>query len=200
VELLLFVPLAALAAAVAGVELLDRLGRPLVALLPGLALLGLSQTYVSLTGLTATAVGLGFAVLAGALLVATRSEPTGRRAAVVIVPTIALALVGSFVLGLADTAPAYSLRQNRPAPIPPQRVDNPLDQVAERLLAPDEPVFTYTAADPVDRWRLVVLDTFNGVTWTPGGDYRRMGASLTPPARTDTTPRRATIELRCRPR
>lgn len=194
-ELLLFVPLAALAAAVIGVELLDRLNRPLLALLPALAVLGLSQAYVSLTGPTATAVGLGFAVVAGGLLVTTRGEQAGRLAAMVVAPTVVLAVVGAAVVSVGDTQPAYSLRQNRPAPVPPQRVDNPLDQVAARMLAPDEPVFSYTASGPVDRWRLVVLDSFNGVTWSPGGDYRRMGASLTPPARTDTTSRRASVEL-----
>lgn len=194
-ELLLFVPLAVLAAAVIGVEVLDRLHRPLLALLPGLAVLGLSQTYVALTGFTATAAGLGFAAVAGGLLVAARRELAGRLAAAAIAPAVVLVVAGAAVVSLAAPGPAYSLRQNRPAPIPPQRVDNPLDQVAARMLTPDEPVFSYTASGPVDRWRLVVLDSFNGVTWSPGGDYRRMGASLTPPARTDTTSRRATVEL-----
>ncbi|HEY0448965.1 DUF3488 and transglutaminase-like domain-containing protein [Actinophytocola sp.] len=188
-ELLLFVPLAVLVAAVLAAELLTRLRRPLVAVLPGVAVLVLSQAYVSLTGLTATAVGLGFALVVGALLVTTRSrsgdEPTSRRAvltALTVVPTLVLAVAGAALVTALDPVerPAYSLRENRPAPVPPRRLGNPLDEVAERLLHPGQQVFSYTTDDPVDRWRLVVLADFNGVSWLPGEDYRRMGAALSP--------------------
>ncbi|MGH3763133.1 transglutaminaseTgpA domain-containing protein, partial [Actinophytocola sp.] len=199
-ELLLFVPLVVLGAAVLGVELLTRLRRPLVAVLPGLAVLVLSQAYVSLTGITAIAAGLGFALVTGALLVTTRlpdDKPATRRSAVtalMVVPTLVFAAAGAALAAALDPAdrPAYSLRHNRPASVPTQRVGNPLDEVADRLLDPDEPVFSYTTTDPVDRWRLVVLADFNGVTWTPGADYRRMGAALSPaPAVTTDVGRRS---------
>ncbi len=190
-ELLLFVPLAALVAAVLGVELVSRLRWPLVALVPGLAVLGLSQAYVALSGVTALVAGFAFAALAAALLMSTRElaapasaaeRPTRRTvvAAVLVAPTLVLAVAGAVLATAADPVerPAYSLREKQQVPLPPARVANPLDEVAGRMLDPREPVFTYTSDAPIDRWRMVVLDTFNGVNWTPGGQYRRMGANL----------------------
>jgi protein-glutamine gamma-glutamyltransferase len=182
-ELLLFVPLAALVAVVLAVELLARSRYPLIALLPGLALLGLSQAYVALTGLTATLAGAGFAVLAAALAFST-TETARRRA---IVPTLVLSVAGAFIGGLATGGSAYSLRDQQFAPLPPERVASPLDQLPDRVQHPDDDVFTYSTDAPVDRWRLVVLDQFNGVTWTPSGQPRRLGAEL-PPAPSVTVP------------
>ena len=205
-ELVLFVPLAALAAAVLAVELLVRLRWPLVALLPGVAVLGLSQAYVALTGLTAVLAGFGFAVLAAVLLVTADAEPdtvttqaggSGRRfvAVVLVVPTLVLSVLGA-VLGAAldpvdrDT---YSLRDKQFVPLPPDRVASPLDELTDRVLHPDEEVFTYSTAAPVDRWRLVVLDEFNGVTWTPGVQPRRLGTGLPAPPVTRPTEHHAHV-------
>ena len=205
-ELMLFVPLAALAAAVLAVELLVRLRWPLVALLPGLAVLGLSQAYVALTGLTAMLAGFGFAVLAAVLLATADGEPdtiatptagTRRRfvAVVLVVPTLVLSVLGA-VLGAAldpvdrDT---YSLRDKQFVPLPPERVASPLDELTDRVLHPDEEVFTYSTTAPVDRWRLVVLDEFNGVTWTPGVQPRRLGTVLPAPPVTRPTEHRAHV-------
>lgn len=208
-ELLLFVPLAALVAAVLGVELLNRLRWPLVSLVPGLAVLGLSQAYVALTGVTALIAGFAFAALGAALLMSTRElaapttaeRPTRRTvvAVVLVVPTLVLAVVGAVVATAADPIerPAYSLREKQQVPLPPARVASPLDEVAERMLDPREPVFTYTSDVPIDRWRLVVLDTFNGANWTSGGQYRRMGANLeaSPSVTTRTDRRSASVEF-----
>ena len=193
-ELLAFVPLAALAAAVLGVELLVRLRWPLVALVPGLAVVGLSQAYVALTGLTAMLAAFGFAVLAAVLLAATDhtgdAVPTpeqrpGRRPLVVlalVVPTLLLSVAGVVLAAAVDPVdePAYSLRDKQFAPLPPERVASPLDELTDRLQDPDEPVFTYSTSDPVDRWRLLVLDSFNGVAWTPSAQPRRLGTKLAP--------------------
>ncbi|MGQ0841360.1 transglutaminase family protein [Actinokineospora sp.] len=208
-ELLLFVPLAVLAAAVLGVELLRK---PLVALLPSLALLGLSQAYGALGGPVATLAALAYASIAAALLVATRPQrdlPSpgmrdrgGKRAVVallMVAPTVLLTVAGALAAATVDPAgrPAYSLRQNQSAPPPPARVANPINEVAVRLRRPTTPVFTYTSAEPVDRWRLVVLDTFDGATWRTESRYRRMGATLEPaPAVTvPTTLRAARVTL-----
>jgi hypothetical protein len=198
-ELLLFVPLAALTAAVLGVELLTRLRRPLVALLPGLAVLALSQAYVALTGLTAMLAAFAFAVPAAVLLASADggggivsgavsgavAPRHGRRtlvALVLVAPTLVLSVAGAVLGTVVDPAdrPAYSLRDKQFAPLPPERVASPLDELAGRLLAGDEPVFTYSTADPVDRWRLVVLDRFDGVNWTPSVQPRRLGTELPP--------------------
>ncbi len=190
-ELLLFVPLAALAAAVLGTELLVRLRRPLVALLPGLAVLGISQAYVALTGAAAVLAALCFAVLAAVLLSSASDgseivpDRTSRRsvvALVLVVPTLVLGVAGTLLATAVDPVdrPAYSLRDKQFAPLPPERVASPLDEVTDRMQDPDTPVFTYSTDSPVDRWRLVVLDRFNGVGWTPSVQPRRLGAKLRP--------------------
>ena len=194
-ELLLFVPLATLAAAVLGTELLVRLRWPLVALVPGLAVVGLSQAYVALTGLTAMLAAFCFAVLAAILLAATdhtdavptpADRPTRRSVVVLVlvVPTLVLSVAGAVLATSVHPTdrPAYSLRDKQFAPLPPERVASPLDELADRMQDPDEPVFTYSTNGPVDRWRLVVLDSFNGVNWTPSAQPRRLGTMLTPDA------------------
>lgn len=186
-ELMLFVPLAALAAVVLGLELLRW---PLVALLPGIAVVALSQAYVALTGLTAMLAAFGFAVIAAVLLSTTDGRAdavpvTGRRsftALALVVPTIVLGVVG---VVLATTLhpverPAVSLRDKQFVPLPPERVASPLDELSDRMQDPDEPVFTYSSEDPVDRWRMAVLDRFNGVNWTPSAQPRRLGTELRP--------------------
>lgn len=182
-ELLLFVPLAALAAATIAVELLRR---PLLALLPGVAVLGISQAYVALTGLTAMLAAFGFAVVAAVLLAATDKGETVARtrrpvvALLVVVPTLVLGVAGALLATAVDPAgqPAYSLRDKQFAPLPPERVASPLDELTEHLRNPDDAVLTYSTDAPVDRWRLVVLDQFNGVTWTPSTQPRRLGTGL----------------------
>jgi hypothetical protein len=169
-ELLLFVPLAVLVAAVLGVELLRW---PLAALLPSLLLLGLSQTYVALTGRAAIAAALGYACVAATLLVVSKqdggAERSGTRATatLLVLPTVVLGVGAAVLTVAADPVrqPAYSLRQNNVVPLPPTRLRNPLDDAAARLRQPDTPVFSYHASEPVDRWRLVVLSSFDGISW-----------------------------------
>jgi protein-glutamine gamma-glutamyltransferase len=196
-ELLLFVPLTVLAAAVLAVELLARLRRPLVALLPGLAVLGLSQAYVALTGLSAMLVAFGFAVVAAVLLASAGDTGTAgphpaRRpvvAVLLVAPTLVLGVAGALFGTAVDPVdqPAYSLRDKQFAPLPPERVASPLDELSERMRDQDHEVFTYSTDAQVDRWRLVVLDQFNGVTWTPSVQPRRLGTAL-PPAPAVTVP------------
>lgn len=172
-ELLLFVPLAVLAAAVLGVELLRR---PAVALVPGLAVAGLSQAYVALSGPVATVTGLAYAVVAGALFTVTRRR--GSRL-VLVVPTALLVVAAAAGITFADQGSRPSLAiTHEAAPPPPLRIDDPLDDVVDRLTHPDRPVFGYTSTAPVDRWRTAVLDDFDGVTWRDGADYRRLGSTL----------------------
>ncbi|WP_020666167.1 transglutaminaseTgpA domain-containing protein [Amycolatopsis nigrescens] len=190
-ELLLFVPLAVLLAAVLGIE---SLRWPAVAVLPALAVLGLSQAYVALSGTVATVVALGYAAVVAALFTTSRPgavRPAWRgTAALLLVPTTLLGVLGAVVVTVADQGrqPAYSLYQNAPVPAARTRSVNPLDEVATRLERPDVPVFSYASADEVDRWRLVVLTEFNGVTWSKGGEYRRLGTELgSPPSVTVPT-------------
>ncbi|MEC3982641.1 transglutaminase family protein [Amycolatopsis sp. H20-H5] len=194
-ELLLFVPMAVLLCAVVGIELLRWAP---AAVLPGVALLGVSQAYVALSGPAATVAGLAFAVVSAALLVATRpgdaanqAAPTQRRAAAVaLVVPILLGVTGAVAITAADQGarPSLSARDHQDVPLPPSRVSSPLDEVAARLKRPDTEVFTYTSTDHVDRWRLSVLGDFDGVGWHPDGAYRRLGAGLAAtPGRTAPT-------------
>lgn len=186
-ELMLFVPLAALAATALGLELQRW---PLVALLPGVGVVVLSQAYVALTGLTAMLAAFGFVVIAGVLLSTSdgRAEAvpaTGRRSLVafaMVVPTVALAVAGAVLATTVHpvTWPAVSLRDKQFVPLPPERVMSPLDELTDRLQDPDEEVFSYSTDDPIDRWRMVVLDDFNGVDWRPSAQPRRMGTELRP--------------------
>ncbi|HEY3465910.1 MAG TPA: transglutaminaseTgpA domain-containing protein [Amycolatopsis sp.] len=188
--LVLFVPLLVLAASVLAVELLER--RPLLALLPSLPILVLSQAYGALTGVTALVVGAGYVALVVLLLVLTGPDrpatpsPLPRVGTLLLaaVPVVALGCAGVVAGSVANPAgtPAFSLQENQPAPLPPGRVANPLTEIAGRLLHPEVPVFRYSSGTPVDRWRLAVLDRFNGVTWSPGGEPRRLGAPLPAPA------------------
>ncbi|HET6706633.1 transglutaminaseTgpA domain-containing protein, partial [Amycolatopsis sp.] len=203
---LLFVPLLALPAGVLGIELVLRSRKPLVALIPSLAVVVVSQLYVALAGLVAVAAGLGYAAVAGALFALTRSgdeKPASRarRSASAFAsgaPVVVLGLAAAVAAGLLLPAPgqAYSLKQNRPAQVS-GRVAGPLDDIANRLEHPGVPMFSVRGDARPDRWPLVVLDTFDGVNWTPGTHYRRLGAEL-PPSPSVSVPsqqRTATIRL-----
>ncbi|MER5267515.1 transglutaminase domain-containing protein [Actinosynnema sp. NPDC002837] len=168
-EVVVFVPLLVLAAAVFGVELLLRLRAPLVSLVPALGVVVLSQAYAAAGGVAAILAALAFA--ACGVVVVARDVPWA---------AVALGVVGAVALGAVSTGPAWSLRTGESAPLASPRVASPLDLVASRLADPSTPVFEYASADaePVDRWPIAVLDEFDGVNWTPGGELRRMGAGL----------------------
>jgi transglutaminase-like putative cysteine protease len=168
-ELLLFVPLLVLLTAMVGIELLRW---PAVAALPSLLLLLVSQAFVAVSGIVATLVALGYAIVVAGLYFS--------RARSAIVLTVALSVAAGFAATVVDPGPAYSVRQNQSAQVPLPRTVSPLSEVAARLSDPDREVFSYTSDAPVDRWRLVVLDDFNGVTWLPSNSYRRLGAGIGP--------------------
>ncbi|MFD9891300.1 transglutaminaseTgpA domain-containing protein [Amycolatopsis sp. NPDC059027] len=180
-ELLLFVPLAVLLTAVLAVELLRWTP---AALVPGLVLLGVSQAYVALTGPLGTVAGLAYAALSATLFVLRRPYSVSARqvTALALVVPVLLGTAGAVVVTVLDQGnrPSLSARTGREVPLPPTRVTNPLDEVAARLKQPENPVFSYTSPDRVDRWRLAVLDEFDGANWFPDDDYRRMGTRLDP--------------------
>lgn len=192
--LLLFVPLLTMLSCVLGVELLHRWGA-LAALAPSFAVVVVSQFYSAAGGLAATGAALAYAGAAGALLAATKADQAnnadradesgknGRASALVhAAPAVALAVVGAVVGGslLPAGEARFAFRDGRFAPLAESSVTNPLDEVTDRLTHPDIPVFTVDGATGVDRWPIVVLNEFDGVNWTPGSRYRRLGASLGP--------------------
>lgn len=192
-ELVLFVPLLVLVAAVVGVELLRR-GWALAALLPGLALAALAQAYAAAAPLTALAAGLGYCLAATLVLAGGTpgaAPPSGatqaggtvqtrgpRRAAGTALAVVTVVLAGGAVAWVSDRAdrPAASLRQLRPAA--PQRSSavSPLDEIGERLRTPNRVVFQHWAPTAPDRWPVVVLDGFDGGRWTSSARYHRLGA------------------------
>ncbi len=197
-DLLIFVPLLALVACVLTIELLDR-APPLVALLPAIGVLGVSQLYVPAEGLTAVLIAVGFGLLVIAVLIPDHFEyrrltPWATTAAV----TLA-AIICGLVVSTIDPhgRTPYSLQRVQSATAPASRQTSPLDELASRLSprARDEVVFKYQTSEPVDRWRLVALDSFDGVNWTADHPLLRMGSQLAPgpEVRVATTTRRALI-------
>ncbi|WP_199434199.1 transglutaminase-like domain-containing protein [Qaidamihabitans albus] len=184
--LMLFVPLLVLLAGVLGVELLHRWGA-LPALAPSFAVLVLSQFYSATSGMGAVLAALAYAAAAGALLVTTRPErvSTGRRLSsgvLLAAPAALLAVIGALLgaLVLPGDDARYTLRDEQFAPLSASRLTNPLDLLSHRLTHPGVPVFTVDGATTADRWPVVVLTGFDGVNWTPGSAYRRLGSALAP--------------------
>jgi transglutaminase-like putative cysteine protease len=170
-ELLLFVPLLVLFAAMVGVELLRW---PAVAALPSLVLLLLSQAFAAVSGTVAALVALAYAVTVAGLFLS--------RARSAVVLTVALSLLAGAAATTVHTGLPYTVQENQAAQVPLPRTVSPLSEIAARLADPEAPVFSYTADAPVDRWRLVVLDEFDGARWTASDRYRRLGVEIGPPA------------------
>jgi hypothetical protein len=175
--LLLFVPLLATAAAVLGIEVLDRVREPLAALLPSFAVVVISQLYAPLPPGRAAVAAAGYAAVA-ATMVARRDHRRFR-------PTLAQAtpaIAGAVLIGLLVPAgPArYDPRAGRSAPLDRIGLTNPLDEIPERLATPTQVVFRVGPAAQVDRWPIAVLDDFDGVNWAPAEHFRRLGAEVRP--------------------
>lgn len=177
--LMLFVPLLVLLATVIGVELMLLLRKPLPALVPSFAVVVVSQLYLPVSGIAAVVGALGYAAVAGTLIAVSRTDRAKGQQALV-VPALLLGVVAAIAVGLLvpPPQPGYSLKQDQAAQVN-ARVTSPLDDIAYRLGHPDEPVFTVTG-NQAERWPVVVLSAFDGVNWTPGGRYRRLGVELSP--------------------
>ncbi|WP_043841956.1 transglutaminase TgpA family protein [Amycolatopsis taiwanensis] len=187
-EQLLFVPLAVLLAVAVSLELLLRWRKPLLALLPSLAVAGLSQAYFALPGVSALLAAVAYLAPAGLLMRAERTvrstdrparRPTGAGVLLAVLTVIAV-LAGAVALGSLDPAgrAPYRLADSHPAPPPQNQLTNPLDEIGARLSDPGEEVFRYRSDTAVDRWRLITLDGFDGVNWTADTRLQRMGARL----------------------
>ncbi|MFE0019562.1 DUF3488 and DUF4129 domain-containing transglutaminase family protein [Amycolatopsis sp. NPDC059021] len=192
-EQLLFVPLAVLLAVVLGLELVLRLRKPLLALLPSLLVAALSQAYQALTGFTALAAAVAYAVAAALTLWAERPgtarrsrggpRPARRLSAAgtwLALSTVVALVAGAAVLGELDPVGRnpYRFSDAQVAPLAQNRLSNPLDEVGERSASPGQEVFRYHSDAPVDRWRLIVLDGFDGSNWSADAKLRRLGLRL----------------------
>lgn len=172
-DLVAFVPVLVLLACLVGARVLQR--SRLVALLPAVVVAGLSQAYVTVTGLDAVLVGLA---LAGCFALVLLQWPSERAAWVRLVAALAAMAVGASTLGLAlPASTAMHLAKPSP-PDSPTVLSNPLTEIAARLHSPDTVVFTARADGPVDRWPVIALDNFDGVTWTAAPKFQRLGREL----------------------
>lgn len=206
-ELMLFVPLLVLVACVLGVELLDRVGA-LGAMLPSLAVAGVSQTYDALEGSAAYVLVLCYAATAALVLLpaaarsATKRRPKRRDLAplVAAMSLASAAAVGGLVTIGVDPMgrPPYTLQRVQSTDLPSNRPTSPLAEVAGRLLDPEAVVFRFRTDAAVDRWRLVALDDFDGTNWTTARPFLRFGAELAPGAalRSPMLTARADVEVR----
>ncbi len=199
-RLVLFVPLLVLAACVFGLEVLLRLRKPVLALAPSFVVVVLSQVFGALTGLAAVVAALSYAAVAAALFVVNRPADEHQSApAFLPAPLVVTACVVVVGLLVPMPGPSYSLKQDQLVPVS-ARMTSPLDDVAQRRARPDAPVFSVRpACDEClpDRWPVVVLDTYDGVTWGAGSRYRRLGTELPPPdLDVPVTRRDAVISLR----
>jgi transglutaminase-like putative cysteine protease len=174
-ELLILVALLVTAAAVLGVEILLRLRAPLLALLPSLAVVVLSQMYAAAAPGPAVLAALAYAVAAAIMLV--------HRAGLVrlaVSGAVGLLAAGTTLVLLPDAPARWSLHQGQAAPLDEVLPANPLDEIAYRMEHPATEVFRVDGGSGVDRWPLLVMDDFDGVTWRTDGLYRRLGAELPP--------------------
>ncbi|GAB3472416.1 transglutaminase TgpA family protein [Actinophytocola sediminis] len=201
-EQLLFVPLATVLAMVAGIELLpgrgngaDRRARPLLALLPSLALAGLSQAYQALDGMSSVLAAAGYGLPAAVLVWACTRRHAGdvrSRKSIMdawpVVLTVVTAAVGTLAISGIDPLDrgAYSLKDGKLAPLRETRITSPLQQIANRLSTPETEVFSYRADEPVALWRLAVLDGFDGAGWSADVRPSRLGSRIAGPTGTKT--------------
>lgn len=207
-DLVVFIPLLVLLACLLAVELLDRTP-PLVAVVPSLVVVGVSQAYIAVSGLTAVLVALGYGLVVVALLVpdgATRTDRARRTGSFPPIAAMAVltvvAVVGGMVLSVVDPAERtpYTLQRAQSAAAPGTRLTSPLDELASRLDQRNKGtvVFRYQSPDPVGRWRLVALDDFDGANWTTSHPFLRLGSALTPgpEVRVGVTTQHAKVELK----
>ena len=212
-ELLLFVPLLVLLAVCSAWRRWTRWARG-GALLPSLVVLGLGQAYSAVPG--DGGAGRGWATrwlpprCSAPPAAAGRRGRAGRRPARrsaatrarVAVRTAATAVVrrGGRWSPRSRWAPAAGLGGPVRAGPDPAGALQPGRQSAGRDRRAAQPPgrrgVPGTDRGPVDRWRLVVLDRFDGAAWSPDEKYLRLGAEL-PPVAVTTAPlrRQAAIPL-----
>jgi transglutaminase-like putative cysteine protease len=180
-QLVLFVPLLVLAAAVVSGQILLRTRARLVALLPSLGIAALAQAFHPLPPALAVAAALVYAI-AAMLVLGTAAQSNGRImaiASVVAVPVVIGCALAAAVLDPAGRTPYSLAAAVAPAPTP-TAVTNPLDDLAYRLEHPQQRLFTVRGRPGVDRWPIAVLTTFDGTTWGSDARYRYLGDRLAP--------------------
>ena len=99
---------------------------------------------------------------------------------VVALAAVAAPTLGERLPGAGDREP-FTLRDLVDQPARPEAAANPLVLVTAWQDGPDDPLFTAEASGPVDRWRLAVLDAYDGVEWSSSADFVPVGRRLPDP-------------------
>ncbi|AEV83586.1 transglutaminase domain-containing protein [Actinoplanes sp. SE50] len=164
----------AAAAAAAGATLARRRTGGLEALIPALAVAGCGIVAAGIS--TRQTVPLAIGIVAVLVLLLRPAAARTLPAAAVVLLIAAAALVRLPATPDAGTADP---RRYFVAPQRANRSADLLDQVAGWLSTPTLPLFTATG-DPVSRWRLAVLDTYDGVSWSSGAAFVPAGLGVPP--------------------
>ncbi|NUS72492.1 MAG: hypothetical protein HOQ05_03710 [Corynebacteriales bacterium] len=170
---------------------LAALGAPTLAYIAALILVGpnvkpslvIATAYIAVAGL---ALALTGRVKMGAVLsqvgAQVRRRFKTRRLAVMsfglVVLIAATATLGNMVLNASDVRPVDP-RSHIAAPEQSIPESNPLGRLSGWAREPNENLFTVESSTP-SRISWVVLNDFDGLTWTPGSQYRSAGSVLPP--------------------
>jgi transglutaminase-like putative cysteine protease len=115
-------------------------------------------------------------------------------------PVVALVAVVATALGphLPVRGEPVDPRSYRTVSPPERAVLNPIDQVQGRLARPDDRMFTvrFEGETRPDRLPQVVLDRYDGRTWSAGGRYVSTGRQLPPPDAPPTRPSQVVQDIR----
>jgi len=119
-------------------------------------------------------------VAAWLLLALARADAGSRRAAagLLLGATVTVAaLAGGPRLPFAHARQPFDVRAYRQTPLDPRAGINPLDEVAGWLQNPKRQFFQVHASTPAN-WRLLVLDRFDGQTWSSSARFTPVGAQV----------------------
>lgn len=131
-------------------------------------------------------------VAAWLLLALARVEVGSRRAVAGLLLgalVTAAALGGGPRLPFARSRLPFDVRAYRQTPLDPRAGINPLDQVDAWLQVPARPFFRVRASAP-QNWRLLVLDRFDGQTWSSSARFSPVGTRVPPGPATAAPPLR----------
>jgi transglutaminase-like putative cysteine protease len=186
-DLLVLVHASVWLAAFAGAELVLRTRTIALPAVPAVAVFCLALA-VGVRGAGSYVPSLVALMAAAGLLMLLRT-PAGHRtghALVTGLPYLAVLTLVAVLAGphlpLAHARPPFdpASRVRPPEPARPAAI-NPLDEVSAWLQNPKLPLFTVAAdSGGQDNWRLVVLDRFDGVTWSPTPRLVRTGGRVPP--------------------
>jgi hypothetical protein len=110
--------------------------------------------------------------------------PSWRAVAAVVLVAVPLAGCARWLgprLPGADERDRFELRELVEQPARTQQLANPLIAVTAWQDGPDDSLFTAEVSGRIDRWRLAVLDTYDGIEWRSSAGFVAAGSELPGP-------------------